>query len=237
MRTIRLSCDQRIVSSEKGAIMPDLLASLHALKIWTLLAGVCAVVAAIGAAFLLAWARRRSRAWWMGVAACILSACGLALAERCYGAYQDLQPVASCCVSGCKQWYPWIGQAIDRAQVLGLALIIAIATALALGAVSVLRDRTRQAEPILPVLRRMARVFIGVLLLDGGAFWLVQGIAHWLQYAYLADISNAGDGLGQIPLYQAILETFWGTAVTIGGIALLAVIAGATWRRSQAAAR
>jgi hypothetical protein len=49
---------------------------------------------------------------------------------------------------------------------------------------------------------------------------MADGVAAWIAFAPLADIANAGDGLGQIPLIEAIIGTIFAAVVLGAGLAL-----------------
>jgi len=59
-----------------------------------------------------------------------------------------------------------------------------------------------------------------VAVAGAGTFLLADGIASWIEFAPLADITRAGDGLGQIPLIEAIIGTIFAGAILMMGLAV-----------------
>ena len=217
--------------------MTNLITTLHTLKVWTLLSGACAIVLAVEAVLLLLISSPRSRIWWIGFMAGILGALAVALGERTYGAYLDLQPVATCSSPNCAQWYPWIDQAVSRAQVFGILLICFTAAVLGLGAVIGVMNGVgpmlnREQQRAL-MSRRLSKVVGGIILLSIGAYLLSHGSAYTAQYMYLAKSQNGGDSLGQIPLIEALIEAVIGLIMVVAGILLVMLSAGGRNRRTQ----
>jgi hypothetical protein len=74
--------------------------------------------------------------------------------------------------------------------------------------------------------RWLALVFAD-LVASVGALFLAVGVFDWIAFAPLVDPARAGDGLGLIPLTQAIVTTTGGV-VTFGfGLALVLMSSGA----------
>lgn len=83
-------------------------------------------------------------------------------------------------------------------------------------------------------LKRVWFLPVAIFVAGFGAFLTANGVAQWIQYAYLADITKAGDGLGQLPLIEAIMGAIFGVVVLLIGLAL--VIISTQPRRAPAAA-
>jgi hypothetical protein len=67
---------------------------------------------------------------------------------------------------------------------------------------------------------RALQLPLGVAVAGIGAFLIADGVAAWIEFAPLADITRSGDGLGQIPLFEAIIGTIFSAAVLGAGLAL-----------------
>jgi len=81
-------------------------------------------------------------------------------------------------------------------------------------------------------LGRLFGVALSILLTDAAVLITAEGIAAWMQFAPLADMARAGDGLGQIPLIQAIFTTGCGALFLLISLVLLYGIVWRGMRRS-----
>lgn len=162
--------------------------------------------------------RRPSRPWRLGLATLTLGALAVGLAGRTLDSYSQLVHISACYSDGCQQLFPLVTNAVALAAVLGGVLIAAtcasVVAAIALSAT----ERERQTALWPGFWRRIERLFIltfYVAIAYLGAHWTVDGIALWAQTAYLLTPGAAGDGLGLIPFYQAVVEATTG-AITLG---------------------
>jgi hypothetical protein len=69
-------------------------------------------------------------------------------------------------------------------------------------------------------MRRVLLLSLGVAVAGVGTLLAADDVAAWRAFAPLANITKAGDGLGQIPLIQAIIGAFFSAAVLGVGLAL-----------------
>jgi hypothetical protein len=199
--------------------------ALHPFHQWAQIAEVCAFVLAVGAFAVLGISRRLSRRWWVGLGVLALCLLAVVFGARSRGASYDLRPIAQNCfdqpsVSGCEVWGLWLTDAQQRVAVLGIVLLIGTALGVAATVVVVLAWRRSGAEwRHIP-----ARIWLlpfALLAAGYGAFQTANSVARWIETAYLADITRAGDGLGQIPLIEAIMGAIFGSVVLVIGLALV----------------
>jgi hypothetical protein len=199
--------------------------ALHPFHQWAQIAAVCAFVLATASFTLLASSPRRSRRWWLGMAIFGLCLLAVVFGARSRGASYDLRPIAAVClpppgVSGCELWSTWLVAARQRAAILGVVLLVGTITGLALTGATLLLPRHSAA----PVRRPSARIPVlatAIAVAGWGMFQTANSVARWIETAYLADITRAGDGLGQLPLIEAIFGTIFGAIVLVIGLALV----------------
>jgi hypothetical protein len=63
-----------------------------------------------------------------------------------------------------------------------------------------------------------------ILAADIGAWIFANGVAFWLETAYLADPVRQGDSLGVIPLIEAIFTTVIGAFLLSPALVLVALL-------------
>ncbi len=194
---------------------------LHPFHLWAWIAAACALALAAATTSILAFSQRFSPRWWQGVG--ILTLCLLAVAFGAHSrgmTYELREAVVACykppISTGCDMRKSQVVVAKQLIDTLGVPLVIA--TILSLAATAFLLRQQLTAErphPPAPVVG----LFIGVIATGCGAFLTTNGVTSWIQTAYLADITRAGDALGQIPLYEAIITTIFGVVVLLAGFA------------------
>jgi hypothetical protein len=198
--------------------------SSRPLLLWLAVAAVCAVLlTAEGVTLLTLW-RRPSRPWRLGLATLAGGALAGGLTGRILDAYHELSHISACYAQGCEGFFPLVTDAVAVALILGsLLAVLTIASVVAAlilsasegagfpGASSSQRHDSGQAITLL----------MFTLITDTGVYWTIEGVAGWIQTAYLLNPQAAGDGLGQIPLFSAVFETIGGAVVLSMGIALL----------------
>ncbi len=195
--------------------------ALHPFHLWAWIAAACALALSAATASILATSRRLSRLWWLGMGILTLCLLAVAFGARSRAAAYYFRPRMECASSGCQVMTPEVVAAQQLIEILGIALLVATALSLAL-AISMLLQR-RRAHGSLRLPASFMGLLLGTFIAGCGAFLLANGIADWIAFAYLADITRAGDSLGQIPLYEAIIGTISGAIVL--AISLAAVVA------------
>ncbi len=195
---------------------------LHPFHLWAWIAAACALALAAATASILATSRRLSRRWWLGISILILCLLAVAFGARSRAATYDLRPIAADCYkppvsAGCEVWAPQVVAAQQRIAILGIALLVATVLSLALAIFMLLQRRRAHGSLRLPA--SFMGLLLGIFIAGCGAFLLANGIADWIAFAYLADITRAGDSLGQIPLYEAIITTLSGVVMLMPGLA------------------
>lgn len=207
--------------------------ALRPFHLWAQAAAVCALLLAVAAILVLAHSTRPTRRWWLGMTLLVICLLVVAFGERSRMAARALRDVAAECLvvrpGNCGDWMVWLTDATQRVMWLGIAVLVA--TALGLGATVL---ALRPAWPTLLNWLRSPRAWsvhllTGVAAVGLGAFWLADGVADWIAFAYLNDIRNAGDGLGFLPLYNTIATVVASAIVLVGG--LLLVLIGSPRRR------
>lgn len=207
---------------------------LHPFHAWAWIAAICAFTSAAAACAVLTLSQRLTKRWWLGIG--ILAVCLLTVAfgARSRGAAYDLRSIAGACykppaMSGCEVWAPWVVVAQQRVEILGIGILAATALSLIAAAYALFLRRTDVGlrPPATELL--IAAVIFGA---GCGTYLTADGIAHWIETAYLADITRAGDGLGQIPLVYAVVTTIFGALVLAASLGVL--IASSAPRRSPA---
>ena len=192
------------------------------LLLWLAVAAVCAAMLTLEGLTLLTLWRRPSRPWRLGLAALMVGALGIALAGRILATYHQLAFIGVCYSAGCVEWFPVLTNAITVSLALGGLLAVltgaSVVAALALSAVDSANRRLLSSLDTSSLGGRVAALSFFTLVADAGMYWTVDGIANWIQFAYLANLQAAGDGIGQIPFIFAIMET-------IGGVVVLGICA------------
>ncbi|HET9981234.1 MAG TPA: hypothetical protein VF739_16810 [Ktedonobacterales bacterium] len=210
--------------------------ALHPFHQWAQIAALCAFILAATSFVLLGVSRRLTRRWWVGMGMLALCLLVVAFGARSRGASYDLYPYAICFAYpapyGCAAEAALMHASQQRVETLGNAVL----TVTVFGAVI-----TVIALIIWPLdadwrsgLKRVWFLPVAIFVAGFGAFLTANGVAQWIQYAYLADITKAGDGLGQLPLIEAIMGAIFGVVVLLIGLAL--VIISTQPRRAPAAA-
>jgi hypothetical protein len=198
--------------------------TLHPFHAWAWIAAVCAFTTAVAACAVLDLSQRLTKRWWLGMG--ILAVCLLIVAfgARSRGAAYDLRSIAVACykppaMSGCEVWAPQVVAARQRVEILGISILAATALSLIAATTALFLRRHPDVGPRLPAsaLPIAAAIFVA----GCGTYLTADGIAHWIETAYLADITRAGDGLGQIPLEEAIMSTIFGVLVLAASLGVL----------------
>lgn len=190
--------------------------ALHPFHLWAWIAAACAFALAAASASIFAHSPRFSRRWWQGMG--ILVPCFLAIAFGARSratAYAFRPSTRGCDTPGRGVDTPEVVAAQQLVTILGVALLIV--TALSIAATILLLRRTNAMRP-----RPSARIlslFVAIFIAGCGAFLTTNSVADWLQFAYLADITRAGDSLGQLPLIFAIFGTISGAVMLAIGLA------------------
>jgi hypothetical protein len=179
---------------------------------------------------------RRSRLcvrWRLGMSLLVLCLLVVAFGERSRNAAGDLRSIAVYCVIpqhdpySCAMWEPRLTHA--QLIVTAFGVLILLATVLAIiAAGTLLARRAESGWRFMP--GRDIGLALGIAVSVLGAYLTADGVAAWLQNAYLTDMTRAGDGLGQIPLIEAIVGMVLGAAVLITG---LAVVVGCSLPRRE----
>ena len=194
------------------------------LLLWLAVAAVCATLLTLEGVTLLTLWRRPSRPWQLGLAALAGGALGVGLTGRILAAYHDLAPIGACYTHGCEGFFPLLTNAVAVALVLGC--LLATFTCASVVAALILSASEREGRPGAPGgpagdIGRAVNLLFFTLVTDAGAYWVIDGIANWMQSAYLLAPGAAGDGIGMIPFYNAVMETVGGAIVLGVGIRLL----------------
>jgi hypothetical protein len=194
--------------------------ALRPFHLWAQVAAMCALLLAGAATLLLSLSARLSRRWWLGVSVFISCLLVVAFGERSRSAASDLRPLLVNCLGrrlpNCGVRVPELTDATQWVMLLGIPVVTATALGL-LAALATLSAERRVAVERAPTL------LLATLVAGAGAYLTADGVAGWLASAYLADITQAGDGLGQIPLIQAIFITAVGLVVLAVGLTLMVV--------------
>ena len=199
--------------------------ALHPFHHWAQIAAVCAFVLAVASFTLLGVSRRFTRRWWVGAGVFALCLLIIAFGARSRGASYDLYSYALCFVYpnpyGCAEEAALIQASQQRVETLGLVML----TTTVIGAVAAIVALLawRLDADWRGMLRRAWFLPIAIFVAGFGVFQTANSAARWAQTAYLADITRAGDGLGQIPLFEAIVGTIFGAIVLLVGLALILV--------------
>jgi len=199
--------------------------ALHPFHEWARIAAVCAIILAAASFALLGVSRRLTRRWWVGIGMLALCLLVVAFGARSRGASYDLYPYAICFAYpapyGCATEEALIQASQRHMEVLGNAMLTATVFGVVITVVALIvwpldADWRRG-------LKRAWILPVAIFVAGFGVFLIANGVAQWIQYAYLADITRAGDGLGQIPLFEAIMGTIFGVVVLLIGLALVIV--------------
>lgn len=207
--------------------------ALHPFHLWAWIAAACAFTLAAAAFGLLALSYRRSLRWWLGIGILTIYLLIVAFGARSRGLSYDLRPiVAGCVYRGCHVVAPEVVAAQQQVEMLGLAALIASVLSLAAAAFALFRHRPpgSRLHLLAPALPIAAAIVVAGL----GSYWTTDGIKQLIETAYLADITRAGDALGQIPLVYAIVSTIFGALVLAASLGVL--IARSTPRRHPTSA-
>jgi hypothetical protein len=188
---------------------------------WAQLTAMCALVLATAAWVLLSLSSRGSSRWWLGMGFFILCLGAVAFGERSRMAAADLRPIALCLadqVSGCEVWRPWMTDAVDRVNLLGPVVVVIAALGLIAALATLFVERRTLAQRVAtgPRIRALA-LLVGVVVAGIGTFLTADGVASWIEFAPLA---GSTDGLGLIPLFNAIFGTMVGVVVLATGLIL-----------------
>jgi hypothetical protein len=199
--------------------------ALHPFHHWAQIAVVCAFILAAASFILLGVSQRFSRRWWVGAGIFALCLLTVAFGARARGASYDLYSYALCFVYpnpyGCTEEAALIQASQQRVETLGLVMLTTTVFG-AIGAVVALFAWRLDAD-WRALLRRAWFLPVAIFVAGFGVFQMANSAARWAQTAYLADITRAGDGLGQIPLIEAIVGTIVGAVVLLVGLALVLV--------------
>lgn len=210
--------------------------ALHPFHHWAQIAAACAFVLAAASFTLLGVSQRFTRRWWVGAGIFALCLLTVAFGARSRGASYDLYSYALCFVYpnpyGCTEEAALIQASQQRVETLGLVMLTTTVFG-AIGAVVALFAWRLDAD-WRALLRRAWFLPVAIFVAGFGVFQMANSAARWAQTAYLADITRAGDGLGQIPLIEAIVGTIVGAVVLLVGLAL--VLVSTQPRRAPAAA-
>lgn len=204
--------------------------TLHPFHQWAQIAAVCAFLLASASFAVLALSRRFSRRWWLGQGIFALCLLAVVFGARSRGAAVDPLPVAVGCYAphgstSCDFVAVWIIPAQQRVEMLGAILLVVtvlvvIATLAALARQWPRSGPRRRLPPVLPPMRVLG-LPLAITVAGYGTFQIANSVARWIATAYLADIRNAGDGIGQLPLIYAIAGTLFGATVLVIGLVLM----------------
>jgi hypothetical protein len=212
--------------------------ALHPFHEWAQIAAVCALILAAASFALLGVSRRLTRRWWVGMGMLALCLLVVAFGARSRGASYDLYPYAVCFAYpapyGCATEEALIQESQQRVETLGVAMLVATALGVLVTILALHLWRRAAIDWRGFLLRRVWFLPVAIFVAGFGASLTANSIAGWIQYAYLADITRAGDGIGQLPLIEAIMGTIFGVVVLLIGLAL--VIVATQPRRAPAAA-
>lgn len=199
--------------------------ALRPFHLWAQLAAVCAVALAISALGVLVFARRLSPSWWLGQGLFTLCLLAVAFGARARSAAYDLRPfvvfVVACdkpsLYAACQDLMSMIAATQQLVVQLGILLLVGTALALvATAAVVLLRRRTDIARHLSPY--RVAGLALAIFVAGCGAYMTSDGVAAWIRYAYLADLTGAGDGIGMIPFFNAVVGTLMAAIILLVGV-------------------
>lgn len=198
--------------------------SSRPLLLWLAVAAMCAVLLSLEGVTLLTLWRRPSRPWRLGLATLAGGALAGGLAGRILEAYHQLSHISACYSRGCEGFFPLVTQAVTVALILGSLLaaftIVSVVAALILSA---WEGASRQGASGSQRLNsgQVITLLMFTLIIDTGAYLTIEGVAGWMQTAYLLNPQAAGDALGLIPFYNAVFETIGGAVVLGMGVWLL----------------
>ncbi len=211
--------------------------ALHPFHEWARIAAVCAFILAIASFALLGVSRRLTRRWWVGMGIFTMCLLVVAFGARSRGVSYDLYPYAVCFAYpapyGCASEDALIQASQQRVEALGVTMLVATALGILVMILALYLWR-RSGIDWRGLLKRVWFLPVAIFVTGFGAFLTANGIAQWIQYAYLADITRAGDGIGQLPLIEAIMGTIFGAIILLIGLAL--VVVATQPRRAPAAA-
>lgn len=212
-------------------------AALHPFHEWARIAAVCAFILAAASFALLGVSRRLARRWWVGMGMLALCLLVVAFGARSRGATYDLYPYAICFAYpepyGCASEEALIQASQQRGVAMGVAMLVTTALGVLATILSLYLWRRADID-WRGLLKRVWFLPVAIFVAGFGAFLTANSIAQWIQFAYLADITRAGDGIGQLPLIEAIMETIFGVVALLIGMAL--VIVATQPRRAPATA-
>lgn len=205
--------------------------ALHPFHLWAWIAAVCAFALAATACAVLALSRRFSLRWWLGMGIITVCLLTIAFGARSRATAYRFRPTTRGCVTpDCGVMTPNVVAA--QQQVTFLGIVILVATALSLAAAAWVLFLRRHPGVRLRLPANALPIAVAIVVAGCGGFLTTNGIADWIDFAYLADITRAGDSLGQIPLAEAIMATIFGVLVLAAGLGVL--IASSTPRRNSA---
>lgn len=177
------------------------------LTIFAAVAFLCALALAIEAG-LLQSIRHRNEAQWLGLGAMLANVLAVALGARLYTIHADAVRMG--------------GLRGDEPIALGGALGILLAAGTIFLTVTTARVLAR--TPQRPVAGSAALIVATILAADIGAWIFANGVAFWLETAYLADPVRQGDSLGVLPLIEAIFTTVIGAFLLSPALVLVALL-------------
>ena len=159
---------------------------------------------------LLSGRQRHLHGWRLGVLLLMGNFFAVGLAARLYDIHTELLRTRCNC-EPFQGTEPQIVVPVTLATVLGSFLLVFTALCSA-GTLNVLRS---PSATVAPGSRTRAWSFSGslfmvALLADGGAWIVTNGIVRLTETAYLIDPMAQGDGLGILPLYDAITSSLCG---------------------------
>ncbi len=219
----------------------QVLPSPRPLLLWFGADAVCVALLTALALALLAFWRRSSRPWWLGMASLIASWLGIIATVRVYRAYHEITPFARYCSSpyDCAVSSQTILDAVAWVGLLSSALVAvtlaALLTATGLWALEWGRQASARAgaDGASGWKARLAALVLAGPFTSLGVFITAQGAFDWSATAYLAYDNNAGDGIGLIPLINAIFTTIVGAGLLIAGLILLSRTIGSRFLRRE----
>jgi hypothetical protein len=190
----------------KGRLMPGIsMPPGRPLTIFAAIACLCALALAIEAGLLQSM-RQRNEAQWLGFGAMLANFLAVALGARLYTIHADAVRMG-----GLRGDEP-----IALGGVLGIVLTAGTIYLTVITARVLARTHQRPVAGVAVLI--VATIFVA----DIGAWIFANGVAFWIETAYLADPVRQGDGLGVIPLFEAIFTTVIGAFLLSPALVLVA---------------
>ncbi|HEX5441562.1 MAG TPA: hypothetical protein VFW76_11810 [Ktedonobacterales bacterium] len=198
---------------------PPILTPTRPLLIWAAVALACAVVLAVEGILLLSGRTRQVRSGRFGIFLLLGSLFAVALAARLYDIRAELLRVRCNC-----EPFQWTEPDLATPLILGTVLGSVVLAFTVFGSVRTLRFFRSPTVPDGERYRAKEQLggYLILAFLAGAGVWIsANALPRLAETAYLIDPLRQGDGLGIIPLYEAITSSLCGALLIIVSLTIL----------------